>query len=133
VADRGERQRLVFGLIHRLGGAITSRDMVEVFGLTQGGAATELNRYRVQGFLRREREPGLGPPTYVYSLTRMGLTKANWWIKQAELLHPPEQGHLPGLEPEPESESESERGIRPATRLRGSERGIRPQTRLRGD
>jgi len=100
VADRGERQRLVFGLIHRLGGTITSRDVVEAFGLSQGGAATELNRYRVQGFLRRESEPGPGPPIYRYSLTRMGLSKARWWAEQGFLLHPPEQEHLPGLEPD---------------------------------
>jgi len=97
VADRGERQRLVFGLIHRLGGTVTSRDLVEAFGLTQSGAATELNRYRVQGFLRRESEPGPGPPVYRYSLSRMGVTKANWWIRQ-QLLHPPEQMPLE-LEP----------------------------------
>jgi len=71
--------------------------MVEAFGLSQGGAATELNRYRVQGFLRRQREPGgPGPPVYRYSLTRMGLTKANWWINQG-LLHHPEQEPLTGL------------------------------------
>jgi len=99
VADRGERQRLVFGLIYRLGGTVTSRDLVEAFGLTQSGAATELNRYRVQGFLRRESEPGPGPPVYRYSLSRMGLSKAKWWAEQG-LLHPPEQDHLPGLEPE---------------------------------
>jgi len=123
VADRGERQRLVFGLIHRLGGTITSRDLVEAFGLSQSGAATELNRYRVQGFLRRESEPGPGPPVYRYSLTRMGLTKANWWIKQRELLHPPGQGHLPGLEPvEPEP-----RVIRPRI-----QRVVRPDIRRGG-
>jgi len=99
MADRGERQRLVFELIHRLGGSITSRDMVEAFGLSQGGAATELNRYRVQGFLRRESELGPGPPVYRYSLTRMGFTKARWWVDQG-FLKPPGQEHLPGLGPE---------------------------------
>ena len=99
VADRGERQRLVFGLIHRLGGTITSRDMVEAFGLSQGGAATELSRYWRQNLLRRERVPGIGPPVYVYTLTRGGLNKARWWIEQG-LLHPLGQERLPGLEPE---------------------------------
>jgi len=122
VADRGERQRLVFGLIHRLGGTVTSRDLVEAFGLTQGGAATELNRYRVQGFLRREREPGgLGPPVYRYSLTRMGVTKTNWWINQG-LLHHPEQESLPGLA------LEDHLRIRPVLREEPEQR-IRPKLR----
>jgi len=126
VADRGERQRLVFGLIHRLGGAITSRDMVEAFGLSQGGAATELNRYRVQGFLRRESEPGPGPPVYRYSLTRMGLSKARWWVEQG-LLHPPGQERLPGLEPE----QPERRIIRPVIHSRP--RVIHPEIHRRGD
>lgn len=120
MADRGERQRLVFGLIHRLGGAVTSRDLVEAFGLTQSGAATELNRYRVQGFLRRERDPGPGPPVYRYSLTRMGVTKTTWWINQG-LLHHPEQEPLPGLAPE-------ELRIRPVLREEPVQR-IRPKLR----
>jgi len=93
--------------------------MVEAFGLSQGGAATELNRYRVQGFLRRESEPGSGPPVYRYSLTRMGLTKANWWINQG-LLHHPDQEPLPGL---PE-----ELRIRPVLREEPVQR-IRPKLR----
>jgi len=78
---------------------ITSRDMVEAFGLSQSGAATELSRYWRQNLLRRERVPGIGPPVYAYTLTRGGLNKARWWIEQG-LLHPAEQESLPGLEPE---------------------------------
>lgn len=131
MADRGERQRLVFGLIYRLGGTITSRDMVEAFGLTQSGAATELNRYRVQGFLRRQSEPGPGPPVYRYSLTRMGLSKARWMVSQG-LLQAEQQEHLPGLEPvEPEP-----RVVRPVIYHRGPESGrrvVRPDIHRRGD
>jgi len=102
MADRGERQRLVFGLIRRLG-SVTSLDVAKAFGLSRSGAATELARYQRQGFLHRERVPGIGPPVYQYRLNKSGEDKARWWIEQG-LLHPPGQEHLPGLEPvEPES------------------------------
>jgi len=70
--------------------------MVEAFGLSQGGAATELSRYWRQGLLRRERVPGIGPPVYTYTLTRGGLNKAQWWISQG-LMHPQNQEPLTGL------------------------------------
>jgi len=120
VADRGERQRLVFALIHRLGGMITSRDMVEAFGLSQSGAATELSRYWRQGLLRRERVPGIGPSVYTYTLTRGGLNKARWWISQG-LMQPQEQVPLPGL-------AREEPRVRPVLREEPVQR-IRPKLR----
>jgi len=81
MAERGERQRLVFELI-RLYGFVTSRDLVDAFGISHSGAATELARYQRQGFLHREREPGLGPPVYKYSLNKTGEIKARWWVAQ---------------------------------------------------
>jgi len=98
MADRGERQARVLGLILRRG-SITSRDLVEDQGLSHSGAATELARYQRQGLLHRERVSGIGPPVYVYTLTRSGLNKARWWTEQG-LLQAPEQEHLPGLEPD---------------------------------
>ena len=119
MAERGERQRLVLGLVYRRG-SITSRDLVEDSGLTPGGAATELIRYQRQGLLHRDREPGPGPPVYRYRLTRSGLNKALWWIAEWQRRHPPGQAHLPGLEPEEPPER-----IRPVLR----EERIRPNLR----
>jgi len=114
MAERGERQARVFGLLLRRSqggvvGTITSRDLVEAWGLTQGGAATELARYQRQGLLHRDREPGPGPPVYRYRLTRTGERKAAWLVGQARL-QAQEQEYLPGLEPEVEPEP---RVIRP--------------------
>lgn len=98
MADRGERQRLVFGLIRRLG-SVTSLDVAEAFGLSRSGAASELARYQRQGFLHRDRLPGVGPPVYEYRLNKSGEDKARWWIEHG-FLRVPGQEHLPGLEPE---------------------------------
>jgi len=116
MADRGERQRLVFELIRELGW-VTSRDVADAFGLSKSGAATELSRYRVQGFLHRERVPGIGPPVYQYRLNKSGEDKARWWMDQG-FLQPPGQEHLPGLEP-PER-----RVVRPVIHRR---RVVRPE------
>jgi len=120
VADRGERQRLVFGLILRLG-SVTSRDLVEVFGLSHSGASTELARYQRQGFLHREPELGPGPPVFRYRLNKSGEDKARWWVEQG-FLHPPGQEHLPGLAPE-------EFRIRPVLREEPPVQRIRPKLR----
>jgi len=125
MAARGERQRLTFGLIRRLGGSITSRDLAEAFGLSLSGAATDLARYQRQGLLHRERMAGPGPPVYVYSLTRTGFNKARWWAERG-YLQPPEQEHLPGLEPE----EPERRVIRPVVHRR---RLIRPEIHHRGE
>jgi len=127
MAERGERQRLVFGLIRDMGW-ITSRDLVESFGLSKSGAATELSRYQVQGFLHRERVPGgVGPPIYRYRLNKSGEDKARWWADQG-FLTPSGQEHLPGLEPlEPELRR---RVVRPVIHRR---RVVRPEIHRRGD
>jgi len=128
MAERGERQRLVFGLIRDMGW-VTSRDLVEVFGLSKSGSATELSRYQVQGFLHRERVPGgVGPPIYRYRLNKSGEDKARWWEDQG-FLTPSGQEHLPGLEPE-------RRVVRPVIYRRGSGSGrrvVRPEIYRRGD
>jgi len=119
VADRGERQRLVFELIRELGWA-TSRDVADAFGLSKSGAATELSRYRVQGFLHRERVLGIvGPPIYQYRLNKSGEDKVRWWVDQG-FLTPSGQEHLPGLEPV------ERRVVRPVIYHRGP-RVVRPE------
>jgi len=113
VAERGERQRLTLALVSRLG-KISSQDMVNYFGLSRGGASTELARYWRQGLLHRHRVPGIGPAEYEYTITRNGLNRARWWISQG-LMQPQEQEPLVGLEE-----------FRP--RLQGSEPGqFRPK------
>jgi len=128
MADRGERQRLVFKLI-RLYGSVTSRDLVDVFGISHSGAATELARYQRQGFLHREPDEGLGPPVYRYRLNKSGEVKFQWWVDQG-FLQPQGQEHLPGLEPV------ERRVVRPVIHRRGAESGrrvVRPEIHRRGD
>jgi len=98
MAGRNERKAVVLGLLLRHGSVLT-RDLVQRWGLSYSGAQAALEKYRHQGLLRREREPGPGPPVYRYFLGKAGRRKAMWMAGQA-LLQAREQEHLPGLEPE---------------------------------
>jgi len=118
MAERNERKGMVLGLLLRQG-SVTSRDLVERWGLTPFNASMLLVHYQRQGLLHRAREPGPGPPVYRYSLTRSGQRKADWMVRQA-LLQAKEQQYLPGLDPEEPSER-----IRPVLR----EERIRPRLR----
>jgi len=98
MVDRNERKSLVLGLLSR-GDSITSAELAELWNLSRSGVSTMLAKYHVQGLVTRRREPGPGPPVYRYWITPTGLNKARWLATQG-FLHPPEQGHLPGLAPE---------------------------------
>jgi len=117
MAERNERKGMVLELLIRQG-SVTTRDLVDRWGLSYSGAQAALEKYRRQSLVSREREPGPGPPVYRYRITSTGLNKARWLVIQ-ELLNPLEQEHLPGFKPE-----EPER-IRPVLR----EERIRPNLR----
>jgi len=122
MAGRNERKALVLGLLLRQD-SVTSRDLVERWGLSPSDAAQLLANYHRQSLISRDREPGPGPPVYRYRLTRAGERKVQWMVNQA-LLQAQEQLPLPGLEPE-------ERPERTVVRPPVTRRVVRPRTTFR--
>lgn len=123
MAERNERKGMVLGLLLRQGSVVT-RDLVERWGLSYGGAQACLEKYRHQSLLTRKKEPGPGPPVYRYHLTLTGHRKAQWMIGQMRI-RAEEQLSFPGLEPE------EPRVIRPPVH-RGA-RVIRPKVQRGGN
>jgi len=102
VAGRNERKALVLGMLTRQE-SVTSRDLVDRWGLSPSDAAQLLANYYRQNLISRERDSGPGPPVYRYRITSAGLRKVEWMVGQA-LLQPAGQEHLPGLAPVEPSE-----------------------------
>ena len=98
MADRNERKGLVLALLLDQG-SVTSRDLMERWGLTPYNASMLLVKYQRQGLLHRDREPGPGPPVYRYTLTKSGRGKVAWMARQGAL-QALGQRHLPGMGPE---------------------------------
>ena len=79
---RNERKAAVLGVLLREG-SVTTKSLVERWGLSHGGAQASLERYRRHSLLTRQREQGPGPPVYRYRLTTTGRRKAAWFAGQA--------------------------------------------------
>ena len=82
MVGRNERKAVVLGLVLRVG-SVTTRDLVERWGLSYSGGQASLEKYRRGSLLARQREPGPGPPVYRYRLTTTGRRKAAWFATQS--------------------------------------------------
>ena len=82
MVGRNQRKAAVLGLLLRVG-SVTTRDVVERWGLSHSSGQASLEKYRRGSLLTRQREPGPGPPVYRYRLTTTGRRKAAWFAGQA--------------------------------------------------